>query len=392
MLKVEALSRRALPDAVNPLLHSGAVANVLLLVACATGVLLLIWYSPSVHLAHVSMRELEASLLGRVVRAAHRYSSDGCIAFVTWHALKLTSARRFSGARWLAWITGLTALALLWFIGWLGYWLVWDEPARQVALGTARMADVLPIFADPIARSFVADGTINSLLFFIVFFAHMLIPLAMGIALWLHIARLQRSDFLTPRAVTLVIVGVTVLLSLALPPLVAAPARMAHVPEQLTIDAWYLWPLWLSDRLSGGALWALAAAIFALALSVPWLLVKRRPKPAAIVTARCNACNTCVVDCPYEAISLVPRTDGRNFEKEARVDPSRCVGCGICAGSCATAGAGLPHFDMLRERARLERWLNEQRREKKHVAFVCDDAVKPSLDLDAALPGYLVMA
>lgn len=398
VLRVESASRRAVPDAVNPLLHSGAVANVLLLVACATGVLLLFWYSPSVHHAHASMRELEASVLGRFVRAAHRYSSDGCIAFVAWHALKLTSARRFGGARWLAWVTGLAALTLLWLIGWLGYWLVWDEPARQIALGTARVLDVLPIFADPIARSFVADGTINSLLFFIVFFAHMLIPLAMGIALWLHIARLQRSDFLTSKKVTLALIAATAVLSIVLPPLAAAPARMGHVPGRLAIDAWYLAPLWLTDRLGGGALWALSLGALALLLPVPWLIAKKKPKPAQIVTSRCNACNSCVTDCPYDAISLVPRTDGRKFEQQARVDPSRCVGCGICAGSCASGGSGLPHFDMLLERARLERWIEEQPRgRQQHVALVCDDAVSRSLEVDpatgacAALPGYRVM-
>ncbi len=397
-LKVEGASRRLLPDAWNPLLHSGAVANVLLLVACATGVALLVWYSPSAHQAHASMRELEASLLGRLVRGAHRYSSDGCIAFAAWHGLRLLAARRFSGPRWLAWVTGLAALALLWLVGWLGYWLVWDEPARRVALGTARVLDVLPIFADPLERAFVTDATVNSLLFFIVFFAHMLIPLAMGVALWLHIARLQRSDFLTSSRVTVALVAAVLVLAALLPPLAAGPARMRQVPGPLVIDAWYLAPVWLTDRLGGGALWALLAGVGGAAFAVPWLLARSKPRPATVAVSRCNACNACVTDCPYAAISLVPRTDGRGFATEARVDPAACVGCGICAGSCATGGSGLPHFDMLEQRGRFERWLEEDAAKGRplHLALVCDDAVSAALQIDfatgacAALPGYRV--
>lgn len=398
VLAVEGASRRALPDAWNPLLQSGAVANTLLIVACVTGVLLLFWYSPSVHLAHASMRALEADFLGSLVRAAHRFSSDGCVAFAAWHALRLTAARRFTGARWLAWVTGLFAVALLWVVGWLGYWLVWDEPARQVALGTARVLDVLPIFADPLSREFVADQTINSLLFFIVFFAHMLIPLGMGIALWLHIARLARSNFLVSKTLGLWLLGATLVLSAVAPPLAGEAARMARVPGAFGYDAWFLWPLWLTDRMPGGPLFLLAATAGAVGFLVPWLFAKRRPKPATVVTSRCNGCEQCVKDCPYDAISMIPRNDGRSFPTQALVDPSRCVGCGICSGSCARGGSGLPHFEALLERARIERWLeSEPVGDERHLAFLCHDAAGHDLVVDpqsgacAALRGYRVL-
>ena len=45
----------ALPAAFNPFLHTGAIAVTTLLVATATGVLLLVWYSPSVHNAYSSV-------------------------------------------------------------------------------------------------------------------------------------------------------------------------------------------------------------------------------------------------------------------------------------------------------------------------------------------------
>jgi ferredoxin/coenzyme F420-reducing hydrogenase delta subunit len=393
-LRLEAGSRRLLPDAWNPLLHSGAIANTMLLVATATGVALLIWYSPSVHLAHASMRAIEGNLLASVVRAVHRSSSDLCVLFVTWHALRLFSSRRFTGARWLAWVTGLVATGLMWLVGWLGYWLVWDEAAQLVAVATARVLDVLPIFTDPLSREFLADGTVNSLLFFIVFFIHMLLPMAMGVALWLHIARLQRADLFTAKKPTLVLVGLLVALALLVPPRAGALARLALVPGRLTIDGWYLAPLAIAERLSGGASLALLLGVGAVLFAVPWALARGRRKPATVVESRCNACNQCVTDCPYGAIRLVPRTDGRAFEARALVDESACLGCGICAGSCAGGGSTLPHFDMLLERARLEKLVAAAG--PKPLVFLCHDVLPAGLVVDeesgacAQLPGSVV--
>jgi ferredoxin len=58
----------------------------------------------------------------------------------------------------------------------------------------------------------------------------------------------------------------------------------------------------------------------------------------------CDACNQCYQDCPYEAISMIvrPEPDPERSTYVAEVDPSLCVSCGICAGSCAPMGVGPP--------------------------------------------------
>ena len=58
-----------------------------------------------------------------------------------------------------------------------------------------------------------------------------------------------------------------------------------------------------------------------------------------VSTRLCTWCEQCYVDCPYDAIRMVERTDGRDG-LVARVNPASCVSCGICAGSCAPMGVG----------------------------------------------------
>lgn len=399
--RLDRLIERVLPPRWNPIAQSGAIANTTFLIAAITGVALLLWYSPSVHKAYSSLEAMRAApLTAQLMRSLHRYSSDACIGFVVVHALRLTFARRFGGARWLAWVTGMFLLGVLWFVGWLGYWLVWDERARQVALGTAQMLDRVPVFADPLSRSFLTDGSINSLLFFMVFFFHMLIPLGMAIPLWLHITRLNRPRFLADRAMTMWILAALVVLSLVLPAQSAAPARMTVVPTGFSLDAWYLLPLLVTDRLGGVGLWAIMLLGGVVLFLVPWWVARGRAPAAVVDPSKCNACRNCYVDCPYNAIAMVPRSDGKHFPEEARVDPDKCVGCGICAGSCDSAGVGLPMVSAPEARARMDRWIDRVLAEggEPRVAFLCASSAGAGLVVDAAsgecsaLPGYSVMA
>lgn len=399
-LAVERLVSHGLPARWNPLAQSGAIANTTFLVAIVSGVLLLFWYVPSVHQAHGSLEAMRENVLAQLVRSLHRYSSDACLLFIVLHGLRYFVAGRFGGPRWLAWVTGIAALSLMWLVGWLGYWLVWDERAQQVALGSARMLDVLPIFVDPLSRSFLTDSGINSLLFFIVFFAHMLVPLLIAVALWLHITRLSRPLFITGRGMTAWVLGSLVLVSLAYPALSAAPARMLAPPDAFSMDYYYLLPLALTDRLAGGALWAVTLAAGACTFSLPWLLRRGRAEVAVVDSARCNACQTCFSDCPYGAIEMVPRSDGRRHATQARVDPDKCVGCGVCAGSCDSSAIGLPSLSANEIRHNMDAWVDAavSSGQAPYLAFVCASSVATDLRIDperstcAELPGYRVWA
>ena len=391
----------AVPEPLNPLLHTGAIAVTSLLIATATGIILLLWYQPSVHLAYESVSAMSlAPWTAGFMRSLHRYSSDLCMFFGLVHAIRYFLARRFIGPQWLAWVTGLATMATLWFVGWTGYWLVWDVRAQYVALGTARVVDALPIFADPLSRSFITDEGVNSLLFFVVFFFHMLVPLAMGVVLWLHITRLSRARFLTRKPLTIWVCGLLLLLCVAYPATSAAPAEMAALSVSYSMDWWYLVPLVLTDRLSGGMLWASLLVSSVVLFSIPWWLGGRPRQVANVIASRCNSCMKCYQDCPYGAISMVPRTDGSDkFPTQASIDPAKCVGCGICAGSCDTAGVGVDWFGAIDQRRRIEAWLEQAVGDAAApvVAFVCAESAGGDLVIDPAtglcddLPGYRVL-
>jgi coenzyme F420-reducing hydrogenase delta subunit/ferredoxin len=390
-----------LPESLNPMLHTGAIAVVCVFIATLTGIGLLGWYRPSVVQAWQSVEAMgSAPFTAGFLRSLHRYSSDAAMMFGTIHALRSLFEGRFGGARWLAWVTGGILMALLWAIGWTGYWLVWDMRAQLVAVGTTKMMDSLPIFGDLVSRSFITDEGVNSFVFFVVFFFHMLVPLGLAVVAWLHINRLSRPRFLTDRPMTFWLLTVLLLLCVFYPATSEAPARLTTVVHELTMDWWYLMPLAFTERLDGGALWGIVLASGVLFFSTPWWLSPHRPKPASVVVPRCNECTKCYQDCPYAAIEMVARTDGNSkFKTEAFVVESKCVSCGICAGSCDTAGIGVPSFDSIEQRRRIEGWLEDALAEGEapHLGFLCAESAGAGLKVDPAtgisgeLPGYRLL-
>jgi ferredoxin len=107
----------------------------------------------------------------------------------------------------------------------------------------------------------------------------------------------------------------------------------------------------------------LLGAFFVMLGLMPWLPPLRRAKPAVVDLDHCNGCTRCAEDCPYEAIRMVRRTDGKPFPTEAEVNPSLCASCGICVGACPSStpfrrteelrtGIDLPDYSLkvLRER------------------------------------------
>ncbi len=400
LTRADTLLERWLPRAVNPLAHLGPAANAMLMLATLSGVLLLIWYSPSVQSAWQSLAGLGPRSAGGLMRSVHRYSSDLTMLLVLAHAARTFLARKFADARWLAWVSGLALLGLVWFIGWTGYWLVWDVRAQLLAVDTMKAVDVLPIFGEPMLRLFTSDQTVPSLLFFVVFFLHMVLPLGIAGGLCLHLARLSRSRLLPDWRLSAWLAGAVVAAALLHPATNAAVAQMAVKPAALTMDWWFLWPLAVTARLSGGGLW-LAVFLAATGLAtVPWWLARRRPRPvfqATVNVSRCFSCTLCSHDCPFGAITMVPRTDGKPFPSQAQIDPDRCIGCGICAGACDTQGIGLAWFDAQQVTRELEAFVVAEttRGAPPALALVCaqSDGGWELFDQVAwarRLPGYSV--
>ncbi|MEJ2152760.1 MAG: cytochrome b N-terminal domain-containing protein [Gemmatimonadota bacterium] len=223
----------------NPLYQSGAIAVVLLAVITVTGLYLVIFYRIGTPFESVE-RITSQVWVGRWIRGLHRYASDGAIVAVLVHAARMFAQGRSWGPRTLAWVSGVTLLGLLFICGWTGYVMVWDQQGQALAVEGARLLDALPIFAEPISRTFVGEAPVPSAFFFLNLFLHIVLPVGLGAALWLHVSRLARPTIVPPRKL---MYGVTALLfALAVVwPVASGPrAELLELPGRVPVDWFYV--------------------------------------------------------------------------------------------------------------------------------------------------------
>lgn len=328
----------------NPLHQSGAIAVALLALLILTGLYLLVFYRVGAPWQSVARLQGDP-WIGRWMRGLHRYASDALVVAVAAHVLRMFAQARSWGARTLAWTSGVVLLALLLVSGWTGFVMVWDTFGAQLAMAGARLFDALPILSEPVARSFAGDREIPSAFFFLNLFLHVALPLGAGVGIWLHVSRIARPALLPPRpllwGLALGLLALAIVSPAPLPPEADPFSYVATVPLNLFYAFW----LPLASALPVWAAWGGAVATLVIALAIPRMM--RRPRegswsPSVVDPRLCTGCEQCPKDCPWEAITMRARDDGRPT-LVAHVDPALCVSCGICAGSCAPMGVGPAH-------------------------------------------------
>lgn len=325
----------------NPLYHSGAIAAVLFLVLLVTGLYLLIFYR--IGAPYDSVARISADpWLGRWIRALHRYASDAAVVAILVHAFRLFAQGRSWGPRALAWVTGVILLFTVLVCGWTGYVMVWDVQAQVLAEAGARLFDVVPLFAEPISRAFVGERPLPGAFFFLNLFLHIALPIGLGLLVWLHVSRVARPGVVPPRGLLWGAVGALTALSVVWPAPMAPPADLLRLPATAPYDVFYAFWVPLARVAPVGVLWGLTLLAWSAVLAVPlWSRPsrERRPVPSVVDARHCTGCEQCSLDCPYDAITMYPRQDGRGG-LVAQVNPSLCVSCGICAASCAPMRVG----------------------------------------------------
>ena len=323
----------------NPLAQLGPLGWFLYWIVVVTGIYLFIFFDTGVTAAYGSVKWLSEDHWWHagVARSLHRYASDLMVLLMFTHLAREWAMDRYRGARWFSWVTGVPVIWFVYLSGITGYWLIWDQLAQYVALTTTELLDTLGLFGEPIARNFLSPEQLSDRFFTLMVFMHIAIPLLLLLLMWIHIQRIAEPATRPPRGLAVITLAALVAGSLILPAPLQGQADLATIPQRLGLDWFYLGLYPVIELVPAGVIWAGLAAFTLGLVGLPWMPPKPDAPAAEVFLDHCNGCERCVADCPYSAITLIPRSDGAPFRFEVEVNPERCVACGICMGACPSS-------------------------------------------------------
>ena len=179
----------------------GLLSTYLFLFETLTGLILMIWYTPSPAQAYTDMIRLLSNVpFGQFMRDLHRLGAELMVVVVTAHMVRTYLTGSYKAPRQFTWFTGVILLVVTLFLSFSGYLLPWDQLAYwAVTIGTS-MAEAVPppivgetvnllargapdIGANGLLRFYLLHVLFLPLVLFLFFFVHYYKVVHFGISL-----------------------------------------------------------------------------------------------------------------------------------------------------------------------------------------------------------------
>ena len=116
-----------------------------------TGLLLMLWYTPSPEIAYGDMLTILSNVpLGQLMRDMHRLGAEFMVAVVALHMMRTWITGSYKKPRQFTWFSGLLLLVITGFLSFSGYLLPWDQLALWAVTIGASMAEATPVVGDQV--------------------------------------------------------------------------------------------------------------------------------------------------------------------------------------------------------------------------------------------------
>jgi quinol-cytochrome oxidoreductase complex cytochrome b subunit len=106
----------------------GLISFFLLIITVISGVLLMVYYNPSIEHGYTSVKDINYVVFaGKLIRNVHKWAGEGMIIFVLLHMARVFYTSSYKKGREFNWVIGIVLLILTFGINLSGYMLPWDQ-------------------------------------------------------------------------------------------------------------------------------------------------------------------------------------------------------------------------------------------------------------------------
>jgi cytochrome b6 len=184
----------------RPTWYLGALTLGSFVVLVVTGVLLMLYYHPSVPQAYSDMKDLQFVVSsGGFLRNLHRWSAHAMVLLVFAHMFKVFYRGAYRPPREFNWVIGVFLLLTTLLLSYTGYLLPWDQLAFWAVTVGSNIARAVPLVGAKMRFLLLGGNTVNANALLRFYVLHcVILPLIAVMLVSIHFWRIRKDGGLYP--------------------------------------------------------------------------------------------------------------------------------------------------------------------------------------------------
>ncbi len=160
------------------------------LILIITGILLMLYYHPSVPQAYADMKDLQF-----VVSSVHRWSAQLMVFLVFAHMFKVFYRGAYRTPREFNWVIGVVLLIITLLLSYTGYLLPWDQLAFWAITVGSNLSSAVPLVGNKIHFLLLGGNQVNANALLRFYVLHcVVLPLAAILFIAVHFWRIRKDS------------------------------------------------------------------------------------------------------------------------------------------------------------------------------------------------------
>jgi cytochrome b6 len=184
--------------------YFGGICLFLFFVQVATGIMLLLYYTPSVDAAHESIQFIMSQVkFGWLIRSVHSWTANILIGAIFVHMFSTFFLKGYRPPRELTWVSGFFLLLLFLAFGFSGYLLPWNELSFFATRVGTDIAGTIPVVGRTIKTFILGGSEVSGATISRFFWLHVaVLPLFAALIVGIHVLLVQTLGMSKPIGVT----------------------------------------------------------------------------------------------------------------------------------------------------------------------------------------------
>jgi len=165
------------------------------LILLITGILLMLYYHPSVPQAYADTKDLQFVVSsGLFLRNLHRWSANAMVLLVFAHMFKVFYRGAYRPPREFNWVIGVILLLITLLLSYTGYLLPWDQLAFWAITVGSNIASAVPVFGNRVHFLMLGGNQVNANALLRFYVLHcVILPLAATLLIAVHFWRIRKD-------------------------------------------------------------------------------------------------------------------------------------------------------------------------------------------------------